>query len=325
MLASSPRTLVGGLRQRAGAAVVDTGLHALFHAARLHPRADPARHGVERLRDLEYGAPTARAHRLDVWRPVREGPFPVVLYVHGGGFRILSKDTHWMMALAYARAGYVVFNIDYRLAPAHKFPAAIEDVTLAYRWVVANAARFGGDPARIAVAGESAGASLVTSLVVTTCYERPEPWARATFELGVVPRVALPSCGLYQVSDVDRFSRGKRALPLWLRDRLDEVEHAYLGGLAASPEELALANPLQVFEAGKRPARPLPAFHLLGATRDPLLEDTRRLAVALRALDTQVVERICAGEVHGFDALVWRPAARQCWAERYALLDELMR
>ena len=50
-----------------------------------------------------------------------------MLYVHGGGFRILSKDTHWIMGLAFARRGFLVFNIGYRLAPKHPFPAAIAD------------------------------------------------------------------------------------------------------------------------------------------------------------------------------------------------------
>jgi acetyl esterase len=310
------------LRQRAGAAIVDNALHAAFHAARLHPRARPERHGVERLRDLAYGPHPE--HRLDVWRPTdARTPRPVVLYVHGGGFRILSKDSHWIMALAYARAGCVVFNVDYRLAPRHKFPAAIEDVNLAFRWAVENAPRFGGDPARVAVGGESAGANLVTSLVVSTCFERSEPWARATFETGVVPRVVFASCGLYEVSDVERFRR-RRALPVWLHDRLHEVEEAYLHGVRATEEELELANPLRVFESTRAPARALPAFHLPCGTADPLLDDTRRLAAALRVRGVRVEERIYVGQPHGVDVMIWTQAARDCWRERYAMLDELL-
>jgi acetyl esterase len=229
------------------------------------------------------------------------------------------------MALMYARAGYVVFNVDYRLAPRHKFPSAIEDVNAAYQWVVANAERYGGDPTRVAVGGESAGANLVTSLVVATCYERPEPWARKTFDTGVVPRGAFPSCGLYQVSDVERFRRRSKRLPAWLFDRLQEVEEAYLAGVEASHEELELANPLRVFEQRKAPARPLPAFHLPCGTADPLLDDTRRLAAALRDQGVRVEERIFPGEPHGLDAIVFTRAARQCWRERLAMLEDLMR
>src|SRR5262245_28346673 len=87
------------LRRRGGAFVVDNFFRAIATAGRLHPLARPGRHGVEVLRDLPY-LPTGEVeHLLDLYRPVdRAGePRPVVLYVHGGGFRILSKDTHWIM------------------------------------------------------------------------------------------------------------------------------------------------------------------------------------------------------------------------------------
>ncbi|MFO0635528.1 MAG: alpha/beta hydrolase [Nannocystaceae bacterium] len=77
---------------------------------------------------------------------------PVVLYVHGG-FRVLSKDSHWIMGLAFARAGYVVFNIGYRLAPRHPFPAALQDAAAALAWVHEHAARAGGDASRLVLAG----------------------------------------------------------------------------------------------------------------------------------------------------------------------------
>ena len=62
-----------------------------------------------------------------------------------------------------------------------------------------------GDPSRIAVAGESAGANLVMALTVACCYPREEPWARAVFDAGVVPKVVAPACGLFQVSDMRRY------------------------------------------------------------------------------------------------------------------------
>ena len=103
---------------------------------RLHPKAKPERHGVELIENIPYIDDGNDAHLLDVYRPKeRSGPCPVLVYVHGGAFSILSKDTHWLMALAFARRGFVVFNINYRLAPKHPFPAAIEDACRAGAWI----------------------------------------------------------------------------------------------------------------------------------------------------------------------------------------------
>ena len=152
-------------RMRVGASFVDNFFRGLSAAGRLHPLANPSRHGVEVLRDIQYREGDVPEHRLDVWRPVeRAAPLPVVVYVHGGAFRFLSKDTHWVMALSFASRGYLVFNVGYRLAPRHPFPAAVEDVCDAWRFILAQAEALGGDPTRIVVAGESAGANLATTL-----------------------------------------------------------------------------------------------------------------------------------------------------------------
>ncbi len=78
------------VRKRAGSLTIEGALRGLSGVARLHPKAKPERHGVEVFRDLPYLDTGCPEHRLDVYRPVEaKGPLPVVLYVHGGGFRIL--------------------------------------------------------------------------------------------------------------------------------------------------------------------------------------------------------------------------------------------
>jgi acetyl esterase len=310
------------LRRTSGAFVVDNFFRAIASAGRLHPLARPARHGVEVIPDVAY-LPTGEVeHRLDIYRPIeRAAPRPVVLYVHGGGFRILSKDTHWMMALAFARRGYVVLNISYRLAPRHPFPAAVSDACGAFAWMAEHAREYGGDPARVVLAGESAGANLVTGLAVAACYERPEPFARAVFATGIVPRAVVPACGILQVSDTERFARRKR-LPRFLTDRLTEVTDAYLRRAdPAAPGGIDLADPLHVLERGDRPARPLPPFFVPVGTRDPLLDDTRRLKSALDRLGVECDARYYEGEVHAFHAMVFRKAARRCWGDIFNFLD----
>jgi acetyl esterase len=309
------------LRSRAGALVVDNFFRAIATAGRYHPRARPERHQVEVVRNVPYLDDGAPEHLLDIYRPTTPGPWPVMLYVHGGGFRILSKDTHWVMGLGYARRGYLVFNISYRLAPRHPFPAAVADACAAYTWVARHAAAYGGDLSRFALGGESAGANLITSLTIAACYPRPEPFARAVFDTGLVPQAVLPACGIFQVSDVARFSR-RRKLPRFIGDRLAEVSDSYLPETAGLPPgAIDLADPLVALERGDPPVRPLPPFFLPVGTRDPLLDDTRRMKAALDRLGVVSEAHYYPGELHAFHALVFRPNARKCWASAYAFLD----
>ncbi len=310
------------LRRRAGALVHDGFFRALGALGRLHPDAGPTRRrreGIEVLRDLPYRQTGLSAHRLDVYRAIDGGgPRPVVLYVHGGGFRILSKESHWIMAIGFARAGYVVCNISYRLAPSHPFPAAIEDCAAAYRWVAESVETHGGDPTRLVLAGESAGANLVTALAVAACYRRSEPFARAVFDTGVVPRAVVAACGMLQVSDPGRFGR-RRRLPTWVVDLLAETSDSYLRDVAIDPT-LDFADPLVLLERGAPPDRPLPAFFAPVGTRDPLLDDTRRLARAIDRLGAVCEARYYPGEVHAFHALTFRKQARRCWHDTFEFL-----
>lgn len=303
----------------------------LSTAGRLTPLANPRRHGIEVERDVIYGKHDDW-NLLDIYRPVhRPGPWPVVFYVHGGAFHLLSKDTHWLMGLVFARFGYLVVNISYRLAPEHPYPAAIEDTCAAYTWMASRIKELGGDPDRVAVAGESAGGNLVTALTLAACQERPEAWARAVYECGVVPRATLPFCALLEVSRIERFGQ-RRKIPRWLDGMLRDIPSVYLRGHSGDPgSDLDLADPLRVIEGAAgvphepRFSRNLPPFFAPVGTRDPLLDDTRRLEKALRALNVPVEARYYPGGIHAFHAMVWDPAARRCWRDALAFLDRHLR
>jgi acetyl esterase len=310
------------VRMRGGALVVDSFFRGIARLGRLHPQASPERHGVEVLRDVPYRDSGLPEHTLDVYRPVdRDGPRPAVLYVHGGGFRILSKDSHWLMGLAFARRGYVVFNINYRLAPQDPYPAAIEDVCHAFTWLARNAPRWGADPQRLVLAGESAGGNLVTALAVADAWRREEPWAKAVYDAPMRPLGVIAACGMLQVSDPERFLR-RRRLPVWIYDRLAEVSEAYLGPDAGAAG-CDLADPLCIIEGGM-PDRALPPFHAFCGTRDPLLDDTRRLGVALEGLGIPCDVRIYPGEVHAFHAMLWRASAITCWRECFSFFERIL-
>lgn len=117
-------------------------------------------------RDIAYGEAGGEKLLLDVNVPAGEGPFPVAILVHGGGWSGGDKAATeggagiapWFTTLT--DANYVWFSINYRLAPKHRWPACLEDVLAAIRWVKANAAAYRGDPTRIALFGHSAGGHL---------------------------------------------------------------------------------------------------------------------------------------------------------------------
>ncbi|HYD24526.1 MAG TPA: alpha/beta hydrolase [Croceibacterium sp.] len=119
-------------------------------------------------RDVSYG-PDAR-HRFDLF--VREGVTnaPVLVFVHGGGFVMGDKHTEGSPFYSNvgdfaARQGWVGVTMTYRLAPANKFPSGAEDIAAAVAWLRDNVARYGGDPGRIVLSGQSAGAAHVASYV----------------------------------------------------------------------------------------------------------------------------------------------------------------
>ena len=306
-------------RRRASGKSLDLFFRGLAGAGKLHPKANPAKHGVTVQRDLPYRQTGLAAHTLDVYQPDGATSAPVVLYIHGGGFRILSKETHWAMALAFAARGYVTFSINYRLAPSNPFPAAAEDACAAYRWVVEHAHEYGGDPSRLVLAGESAGANLVCATTIATTYERPEPWARSVFDLEHVATAILPAAGMLEVSNSERFSE-RKDLPKFIQDRIGEAAGGYLKHAHPGVSH-DLANPLLVFETAE-PARALPPAFATVGTSDPILDDTRRFAAAYGARAETCEVKYYPGEVHAFHAFLWRKAAQECWRDQYAFLAE---
>ena len=303
------------LRRRAGGLAVRGLFEGASKLARLHPRADIARHGVRCVRDLAYTSSGLRAHTLDIYMPEEDGPHPVIFYVHGGGFRILSKDTHWIMGLIFARQGYVVVNINYRLAPEHRFPVAAQDTSEAWAWMVEHVERFGGDPQRVIVAGESAGANLISGLCISATQQREEPWARRIWETACTPKAALAYCGMLHVSQPERYRDA--GISRFEYERITEVSQGYLGRTYSHHD---LADVLVAFERGYTPQRPMPPFFLPVGSKDPIQEETHRMARALRAMGVDAQARTYEGGLHAFHAFVWTHQSKQCWEDTFDFL-----
>lgn len=124
---------------------------AAFKAARV-----PLDIPVHEVRDVDAGGVPCR-----LYRPSPEVDLPLVIYLHGGGWVVGDLDTHDHVCRTIAsKAGMAVLSVDYRLAPEHKFPAALDDAQAATIWAFENADVLGVDPARLAIAGDSAGGNL---------------------------------------------------------------------------------------------------------------------------------------------------------------------
>jgi acetyl esterase/lipase len=214
------------------------------------------------------------------------GPHPLLVYYHGGGFTYGDLETHDGVCRILCRhAGAHVLAIDYRLAPEHPFPAAVEDARAALRWAFANASGLGADPARVGVGGDSAGGNLAA--VVSQ---------QAARDGGPAPALQLL---IYPATD---FSRRRRSRELFgegfllTNSEMDWFETNYLGAERAHARD-PRASPLLAEDlSGLAPA------YVVTAAFDPLRDEGEEYAEALRAAGTPVTLRRFPGFIHAFIA-----------------------
>jgi acetyl esterase len=228
----------------------------------------------------QLGAPPAEVGSIDdshvdveggkiairIYTPARvttPGPLPAILQYHGGGFVLGNLDTHESIARFYcARAGAVVVSVDYRLAPEHRFPTQVNDSFAALKWVAAHAGNLGVDPARIAVAGDSAGGNLATVMCLL---------AKARGG----PRIACQAL-VYPVTD--------------FRPGTQYASHAEFGVAAQVAD--STASPIVADVAG------LPPAVIATAGCDPLRDEGRAYADRLAAAGVPVTYRCFDATIH---------------------------
>jgi acetyl esterase len=123
--------------------------------AACHLNTDPPAIGA-----LHEGVVLGPGLTADIMVPAGTPPFPVVLYLHGGGWAFGSARSFRKVGMTFAANGFLAVMLDYRLAPEHPFPAALDDIRMAVDWIGANAARYSGGGDKVAIGGDSAGANL---------------------------------------------------------------------------------------------------------------------------------------------------------------------
>jgi acetyl esterase/lipase len=247
----------------------------------MQPSADPV---VDEQVDVVYGIVADEPLPLDVYRPpARPAPRPAMVLVHGGGMWSGSRADMADPARHLARAGYVAFAVDYRLVDAaaarHRWPAQLDDVQLAVRWVRANAGRYGVDPERVGAYGWSAGGQLAALL--GTRDTRDLALANADYP----SRVA---CVVDLAGDVDLTA-------YTLPPALDEVV-ALLGGTPAEvPARYRDVSPLSWIDTRTVP------FLVIHGLRDDVVPivQSRRLVSGLRMVGAEVEYTELPGAGHG--------------------------
>jgi epsilon-lactone hydrolase len=212
-----------------------------------------------------------------------EGQRPgTILYFHGGGWVVGSPQTALSVtASLVARTGFRAFSVDYRLAPEHPFPAAIEDGLSAYRALLDE----GVDPAAIVIAGDSAGGGLT----VTTCLAArdaglPLPAALVTFSAGL--DATRTGASMETKAEVDLF---------FTRESLDHTGGMYLAG--QDPRQPLLSPATLADLAGG-----FPPLLLQAGTNEMLLDDSTRMAARATAAGVDVILDITADVPHVFQA-----------------------
>ncbi|CAA9548096.1 MAG: hypothetical protein AVDCRST_MAG19-550 [uncultured Thermomicrobiales bacterium] len=225
-----------------------------------------------------------------VYTPAGSGPFPVVVYFHGGGFVIANLDTYDASARALAsEAGAVVVAIAYRQAPESPFPAAVDDAYAATQYLIENAAEVDGDPARVAVAGESAGGNLAT---VVCLRAREEGGRMPVHQLLVYPVTTFAPEG--EAAESIEQGVGSAFLS---PAALEWFGNYYLpdGTAATDP----YASPLAADDLGG-----LPPATIIAAEIDPLLSQGRVYGEALEEAGVDVEYRLYEGVAHEFFGMV---------------------
>jgi acetyl esterase len=210
------------------------------------------------------------------WPPVAEhshSDLPVVVFYHGGGFALGDLDTHDPVARAHAvGAEAIVVSVDYRLAPEHPFPAALDDCWAALQWAAEHAAALGGDPNRIAVAGDSAGANLAAVMAHLARDNADKGGPKLAFQLLWYPTVtadlSLPS-----------FTEHADA-PILDRNVIDAFLTWYIPDVDISDPA---ALPATISPANAADFRGLAPAYIGTAEHDPLRDDGAHYAGLLNA------------------------------------------
>lgn len=233
-------------------------------------------------KDTEIAGPAGQLP-VRIYTPDGAGPFPVIVYYHGGGWVLANKDVYDGGARGVAKqSNAVVISVDYRLAPEAKFPAQHDDALATYKWAAQNAASINGDPKRLALAGESAGGNLA---IATAMAARDQGLTKPAYVVAVYP--------IAQASDLSTPSYVDSASAKPLNKPMMEWFAKYTLGKAEDKKDPRI----DLIHAN---LKGLPPVTLISAQIDPLRSDSDMLEASLKKAGVKVEHKVYPGTTHEF-------------------------
>jgi acetyl esterase len=259
--------------------MAEMNLQEIRAYAASRPSGGPALHEV---RDVSIPGPVGPMPAR-LYRPQEGTGLPILVYLHGGGWVMGTLDTldETCRHLAEA-AGCLVLSVDYPLAPENKFPVPFEGAFAAFNWTVAHAAELGGDPARVAIGGDSAGANLSAAVCLKARDEgTPAPVMQLLVYPATVYRFDLPS--MAENGDIGMMNK----------TAISQMWDYYM----RAPEDAQ--NPY-LTPANAKSHAGLPPALVITAEHDPLRDDGLEYVKLLEQAGTPVESRLYPGVIHGF-------------------------
>ena len=228
---------------------------------------------------------------LDVMVPKGKGPFPILVYLHGGAWVWGSPATHRKLTYRLAEQGFLTLSVDYRLAPEHPFPAGFNDCVHAIHFASHNAGRWGGDPDQLVVAGDSAGGNLAAAAAIELATSAAAPRVRA---VGLL-------YGVFDFSGLDEDGITSELIDAYLdsRDLVDDPR--------VSP----------ILKAAS-----LPPAHIAVGSADPLIEDAEALRAKLARSGIVHDYQVYADMPHAFMQMEFLSDARPAISRMCEFLHE---
>ena len=220
---------------------------------------------------------------IRIYRPEGGGPFPVLVYLHGGGWVVGTLDTHDDVCRTLChRSGCVVVSVAYRLAPESKYPAAVDDCYVVLEWIVAKAATFDGDPKQLAVSGDSAGGNLAAALAIRA---RDQGTFRLALQVLIYPVTNYSFDTASYHENADGYGLTRDAMVFFWRSYLTKSDQG----------DEPYASPLRAVNLAG-----LPPALILTAQFDPLRDDGEAYAARLHRAGVPVRVTRYLDMSHGF-------------------------